>query len=894
MIPPLRTLLLAALFFVFITPLLQVHAASSDPSPLLEKLEAFVAAQPGTPTAHEVAAAFANPANDGITFGDEVTFETEAVFNNPRVVALDASTIVIAYTLSASGTRQVVVGTLSGNAVTFGAPSGFPAQLATTGAFEIAALDPTRLFLSGNSNGWLYAFVGTVSGTTISWGTPDAISVGTVNSFLEVASVDEETAAIAYFVQGGGGAVVSVDVAGTDVTFGTPAPLASIGFQSFFTPLRFEALPLHTGPDAKRVVLGTGNKVAALVLNNDGTITLPANATVSGGRVYGFAPLSSERFVMLYRSGAGFAANYLATVGSIDESGIVTFEAETILTNPTGTNVTIFSSGSLASLGANQFVATYTAGAGANAQQVAIVGAVVDEATDPPLRIELEDPVIPPASIKNRLLVAVNATTFVIGLGGAEGGRILLGTTVSNQPPVADAGPDDTREATGPSTDVTLDGSASSDPDGDALTYTWTDATGAEVATGVSPTLSLAVGTYTFTLTVADPSGERDTDEVVITVEDTTGPVITLLGDAVVTITCEEDYVDAGATATDLVDGVVTVTVSGVVDTGTPGTYTLSYDATDAAGNPADTVTRTVIIEDTTAPVVTAEFIPVSGGGDDDDDDDDEERSFIVQCTATDNCDSDPTLSSVITIPELDNPTLKFKTKDKLKLKFDLEKNKVTVHAPDPEAFWAAVTAAGGVAVTEGQEITFEGEDDDDDEEVIVFKFNKSGNLKTVTSHMVLLRCLAEDASGNQGSAEASLPLRDDDDDDDDDDGDDDGDDDDDEEDDDDRNLKRASTDAVAKATITTAVPDVYTLSQNYPNPFNPLTTIRFGLPESADVRLAVYDVLGREVALLHAGTLSAGWHAMSFDASRMPSGTYLYRLETPQGAQTGRMLLLK
>ena len=90
------------------------------------------------------------------------------------------------------------------------------------------------------------------------------------------------------------------------------------------------------------------------------------------------------------------------------------------------------------------------------------------------------------------------------------------------------------------------------------------------------------------------------------------------------------------------------------------------------------------------------------------------------------------------------------------------------------------------------------------------------------------------------------------------------------------------------------SVPEGYWLEQNYPNPFNPQTTIRFGLPESAQVRLLVYDVLGRPVRVLVDGTREAGTHEVVFEAGNLPSGTYLVRLETPQGSFVQTMQLMK
>lgn len=89
-------------------------------------------------------------------------------------------------------------------------------------------------------------------------------------------------------------------------------------------------------------------------------------------------------------------------------------------------------------------------------------------------------------------------------------------------------------------------------------------------------------------------------------------------------------------------------------------------------------------------------------------------------------------------------------------------------------------------------------------------------------------------------------------------------------------------------------LPDEYTLEQNYPNPFNPTTNIRFGLPESSTVRLEVYDLLGRRVAELQNGPMQAGFHTVSFDASRLSSGVYLYTLRTEGTTLTGKMLLVK
>jgi uncharacterized membrane protein len=75
-------------------------------------------------------------------------------------------------------------------------------------------------------------------------------------------------------------------------------------------------------------------------------------------------------------------------------------------------------------------------------------------------------------------------------------------------------------------------------------------------------------------------------------------------------------------------------------------------------------------------------------------------------------------------------------------------------------------------------------------------------------------------------------------------------------------------------------VPQWYGLMQNYPNPFNPSTDIGFQLPEAANVRIVVYNVLGQQVAVIASGNYSAGIHHVSFDGSNLSGGVYLYRIE--------------
>jgi len=94
-------------------------------------------------------------------------------------------------------------------------------------------------------------------------------------------------------------------------------------------------------------------------------------------------------------------------------------------------------------------------------------------------------------------------------------------------------------------------------------------------------------------------------------------------------------------------------------------------------------------------------------------------------------------------------------------------------------------------------------------------------------------------------------------------------------------------------------VPSSYSLSQNYPNPFNPVTTIEYALPVASEVQIKVYDVSGRLIKTLvdhphQAGVYSVLWTGINENGDNVPSGLYLYTLETPSHYQVKRMIMLK
>jgi hypothetical protein len=91
-----------------------------------------------------------------------------------------------------------------------------------------------------------------------------------------------------------------------------------------------------------------------------------------------------------------------------------------------------------------------------------------------------------------------------------------------------------------------------------------------------------------------------------------------------------------------------------------------------------------------------------------------------------------------------------------------------------------------------------------------------------------------------------------------------------------------------------TDAPVGFTLYQNYPNPFNAQTRIRFEIPRSSGVTLNIFDEAGRIVTTLANKNFSAGSHTVVFDAVNLPSGAYIYQLETPEAVQAKKLLLVK
>ncbi len=180
---------------------------------------------------------------------------------------------------------------------------------------------------------------------------------------------------------------------------------------------------------------------------------------------------------------------------------------------------------------------------------------------------------------------------------------LCVARSASNRPPVAEAGPDIVMEQTDHAgADVTLDGSASFDPEGAPLTYRWTWPGGA--ATGPRPTINLPHGATLVTLVVNDGSLDSPPDTLTVTVRDTTSPLLIAPADiAAEQATRHGTRVNLGQALTADICDAAPVLTNDAPDVFPLGTTIVTWTATDAAGNVA-TATQKVTVVDTTPPEV--------------------------------------------------------------------------------------------------------------------------------------------------------------------------------------------------------------------------------------------------------------------------------------------------
>lgn len=249
--------------------------------------------------------------------------------------------------------------------------------------------------------------------------------------------------------------------------------------------------------------LVTGPANGTLTLNADGGFTYTPNANFNG----------SESFT--YKANDGNADSNVATVSisvnSVNDPPTAVNDTATVAEDSGPTAIPVLDNDSVApDTGETLTIIAVTQGSNG---AVAITGNGTGLTYRP-----------------NDNFAGTDTFTYTVTDGNGGTARATVGMTIRsvNDPPIAKAGLAQTVEATSPTgAQVTLNGSGSSDPDGDPLTYNWAGSFG--TATGPTPTVTLPLGKHSITLTVADGKGESASDKVIITVQDTTKPTLTSL-----------------------------------------------------------------------------------------------------------------------------------------------------------------------------------------------------------------------------------------------------------------------------------------------------------------------------------------------------------------------------
>ncbi|MDA0746458.1 MAG: DUF5011 domain-containing protein [bacterium] len=419
----------------------------------------------------------------------------------------------------------------------------------------------------------------------------------------------------------------------------------------------------------------------------------------------------------------------------------------------------------------------------------------------------------------------------------------------TNQPPVAiskniDVNLDANGNATITAADVD---NGSYDPDGDPIT----------LGVNVSSFNCDDLGANTIILTVTDDKGESNTVTATVTVHDITPPVITLNGAADVSVECNiGTYTELGATAADACDPNVQVVIAGSVDVSVDGDYTITYNATDASGNVAAQVTRTVHVVDTTPPVVDLNLELTSLWPPN------HKMYRVATGSVTDACasiGSDLTLGIVVTSNQPinglgdGNTDSDWIVNDNGDGTFEVWLRAERSGKDGERIYTLTVTSSDGPNTT-----TAMGE--------VHVVHNQGNGKKNAAKPVVISSTVGEQANP---VADLSGPLS-------------------------------SALDVVSDARFAEiAQPQAFELRQNYPNPFNPETTIQYSLVEASGVRLTIYNVLGQEMRVLVNEGQGPGMHTVRWDGKdafgrQVTSGLYLYRLEAGVNVAVNKMMFTK
>ena len=432
----------------------------------------------------------------------------------------------------------------------------------------------------------------------------------------------------------------------------------------------------------------------------------------------------------------------------------------------------------------------------------------------------------------------------------------------ANSDPTANAGGDQQVCASGASTNVTLDGSGSSDPDGDALTYTWKEGA-ATIATSVNPSVSLSVGTHTIELTVDDGNGGTDTDEVVIEI-------------------FANPTADAGADQ-EVFQGFSTQIGGGPTGSGGTGALTFSWTPTDGLDNPA-------IANPTATPAATT--------------------TYTVTVTDANGCES----TDQMTVTVLSNADV---------ITMALADVQALINNPSTPSSALGALQDAVDALNDALAASAAGDTKDmldamrDAADALEKARHKGANTDPIATQLSSLarhtavqkrdeafacdptpsgKMLDDIEDGDKdladGDAEVNGTYHGD----------------------GIKDYRKAWEDycdalnrcqnpkAVSSEQYTVTSPQVtvhsFALHQNYPNPFNPSTTIQFDLVDAGYVSLNIYNSAGQLVRTLVSGDYAPGAHKIVWDArddsgARVASGLYLYTIKAGQQFAAQKKLLL-
>jgi len=430
-----------------------------------------------------------------------------------------------------------------------------------------------------------------------------------------------------------------------------------------------------------------------------------------------------------------------------------------------------------------------------------------------------------------------------------------------NRPPIANAGPDQTVECTSPDgARVTLDGTGSSDPDNDPLTFTWRENGNIIAGPTTDPisTVTLAPGTHTIQLTIDDGQGETGTDQVVIYVVGAIcGDVTHDNGNPVANVTVKVidsdnnqvgDPIVTGSDGTFYFDSLLIGTYSVMIVT--PLGYSVSPGETqtgiEVTGYPCTEVNFVL------TPTITSNDCRTIGYW---------KHQFDVYLSGRGSAQEDSTeLEDYLDLVHLHFDVLGIYT-DLENFDFVDAKNVLTV-------------SGGRLMLDRAKQQLFA--------LLLNFASGKIGNETVVSADgrvaaeaVTYAAILISDGDPeNDELAKTICDLI--------------------------NNRQMVETGIIPespiryRATEHVGIPKEYTLNQNYPNPFNPITQIRYAIPTACQVRLEIYNLLGQKVTVLVDEYQQAGQKTVNWEAKDLSSGIYFYKLNAGNFTATKKMVLTK